>query len=63
MMRSIEGRRENRMQRASFELLWGALCLTVKRPSGHTQKGTPYGVGVHVDENREGTECSGQALS
>ena len=85
MLWSVEGRKENKMQRASFELLEGVL-LTVKRPSCRTQKGTPYGVGVHVDEtgiveedvigkrvckkrcdpfieNREGAECSGQALS
>ena len=38
------------------ECSWQALiCLgvpfsTVKRPNSQTQKGTPYGVGVHVDE-------------
>ena len=47
----------------------------VKTPVNYTQKGTPYGVRVHamlwsvegrkenIIENREGTECSGQALS
>ena len=49
MMRSVEGRKENRMQRASFELL-GVLFLMVRRPSSQIQKATPYGVGVHVDE-------------
>ena len=34
----LEGRRENRLRAA------------VKRPSCWTQKGAPYGVGVHVDE-------------
>ena len=43
----VEGRRENRLQRASVELRGGALFQVVKRPRCRTQKGTPYGVGVH----------------
>ena len=50
LMRSVGGRKENRMQRESFELLGGCPFLSVKRPRCRTQKGTPYGVGVHVDE-------------
>ena len=45
-----EGRRENRMQWANFELPGGAPFLTVKRPSSQTQKGTPCKAGAHVDE-------------
>ena len=33
MLWSVEGRKENKMQRASFELPGGAPFLTVKRPS------------------------------
>ena len=42
------------MQRASFELLGGALFFMVKRPVDQTQKGTPYGVGVHVQAGHSG---------
>ena len=37
----------------------------VKTPVNHTQKGTPYGLQVHVMMRRAGerTECSGQALN
>ena len=42
------------MQRASFELLGGALFFMVKRPVDQTQKGTPYGVGVHVQNGLGG---------
>ena len=39
------------MQRASFELLGGCpLFNGSKRPVDETQKGTPYGVGVHEEE-------------
>ena len=31
-----------------LELLWGALFLMAKMPVNYTQKGTPYGVRVHV---------------
>ena len=41
------------MQRASFELLGGAFFM-VKRPVDQTQKGTPYGVGVHVQSGHSG---------
>ena len=41
------------MQRACFELLGGAL-FTVKRPVDQTQKGTKYGVGVHVQNGHSG---------
>ena len=33
-----------------LRVAWGCPFFTVKRPSGLTQTGTPYGVGVHVDE-------------
>ena len=42
------------MQWASFELLGGALFFMVKRPVDQTQKGTPYGVGVHVQNGHSG---------
>ena len=29
----------------------------VKRPSSQTQKGTPYGVGVHVEDWHSGGGC------
>ena len=41
------------MQRASFELLGGV----VKRSVDQTQKGTPYGVGVHVQDRHSGGGC------
>ena len=46
------------MQRASFELLGGALFFMVKRPVDQTQKGTPYGVGVHVQDTHSGQDVS-----
>ena len=49
MMRSVEGSRENRMQRANFDA-WGCLIFMMKTPVDQTQKGTPYGVGVQLDE-------------
>ena len=42
---SEQGR--NRMQRAPLSCL-GVPLFMVKRPVDQTQKGTPYGVGVHV---------------
>ena len=33
-----------------LELLGDAFFFMVKTPVNHMQKGTPYGVGVHVDE-------------
>ena len=41
------------MQRASFELL-GVPFFMVTRPVDQTQKGTPCGVGVHVQNGHSG---------
>ena len=50
--------KEGRMKWANFELLGGARpFLMVKRPVQRTQSGSPYGVGVHVEDRHSGGGC------
>ena len=44
------GRDRKRGLARNLGVAWGCLFFMVKTPVNHMQKGTPYGVGVHVDE-------------